>query len=111
MNLGMRNGALDCPHLCDIGDNEGICARGIGLTHKVQRGHELMFAQVDIACHVHTHTMCMRQAHRARKLDGLDIFRTRAGVEGAKPAVDGIGTRGNSRKERIDRARRGQKLW
>lgn len=111
MNLGMRNGALDCPHLCDIGNNEGICARGIGLTRKVQRGHELMFAQVDIACHVHTHTMRMRQAHRARKLDGLDIFRTRAGVEGAKPAVDGIGTRGNSRKECIDRARRGQKLW
>ena len=44
MNLGMRNGALDCPHLFDIGDNEGVCARGIGLTHKVQRGHELMFA-------------------------------------------------------------------
>lgn len=111
MNLGMRNGAPDCPYLCDIGNNEGICARGIGLTHKVQRGHELMFAQVDIACHVHTHTMRMRQAHRARKLDRLDIFRTRAGVEGAKPTVDGIGTRGNSRKERIDRARRGQKLW
>ena len=55
--------------------------------------------------------MRMCQAHRARKLDGLDIFRTRAGVEGAKPAVDGIGTRGNSRKECIDRARRGQKLW
>ena len=111
VNLGMRDGTPDGLHLCDVGHDKGVRTRRVGHARKVQRGCKFMLAQVNVACHVHARAMRMCEAHRARKLDGLDVFRARTGIEGAKSAVDGIGTRGNSRKERIDRARGGQQLW
>lgn len=107
MDLGVRNDAPDGLHLCNIGHDKGISTCGVGLARKVQRRSKFVFAQVDVACHVHAHTVCMRQAHRTRKLDGLDVFCARTGIESTKPTVDGIGTRGNGRKKRINRARRG----
>ena len=107
MDLGVRNSTSNCLHLRNIGHDKGVRARGVGLARKVQRRSKFVFAQVDVARHVHAHTVCMRQAHRTRKLDGLDVFCARAGIESTKPPVDGIGTRGNGRKKRINRARRG----
>ena len=107
MDLGVRNSTSNGLHLCNIGHDKSIRPRRMGHPRKVQRGSKFVFAQVDVARHVHAHTVCMRQAHRTRKLDGLDVFCARAGIESTKPTVDGIGTRGNGRKKRINRARRG----
>ena len=111
MDLGIGDGMSDGTHLRDIGHDKSVRPRRMGLPREFERGRELMLAQVDVARHVHAHAMGMRQAHRAGKFGRVDILCARARVEGTKTAVDGIGTCSNGRKQRIDRARGGQKLW
>ena len=93
-----------------IGHNQSIGAQLQCMSSQRHRVGQLIVKHEHVERHVHTHAMGMRHGAAARKLVIRKAVGAHTGVKAAQPRIDGIGTRGDSRKHLVESARRRQQL-